>query len=100
VAVPATDFRVLRGVTTDIVPEVGKSWPVTHPLETAVHVELDAQGFGERWEDVPESLRHAVLLLIGHWYTNREAIAVGVTAMEMPMAVEALIAPWRVLGIG
>lgn len=42
-----------------------------------------------------DDLTTAMLLLIGHWYENREAVAMGTTATQVPMAVEALITPYR-----
>lgn len=43
---------------------------------------------------VPEAIRLALMLLIGHWYSNREASASGMD--EMPFGVEALLRPYRV----
>ncbi len=40
-------------------------------------------------------LTAAMLLLIGHWYENRESVVVGTITAELPMAVEALIGPYR-----
>lgn len=51
-------------------------------------------GFGDA-EDVPQALKQAILLLVGHWYANREAVNVGNITTELPMAVEALVAPYR-----
>ncbi|MBY5942774.1 head-tail connector protein [Halomonas sp. DP5N14-9] len=45
------------------------------------------------------SVRTAMLLLIGHWYENREAVVVGTITSEVPMAVEALIQPYRIYGV-
>ncbi|MBW5800068.1 head-tail connector protein [Halomonas elongata] len=42
-----------------------------------------------------DDLTTAMLLLIGHWYENREAVVMGTIATQVPMAVEALIAPYR-----
>src|SRR5690606_1371817 len=43
---------------------------------------------------VPDPLKVAILLLVGHWYQNREAVnAAGMASL--PFAVEALIAPYR-----
>lgn len=42
-----------------------------------------------------DDLTTAMLLLIGHWYENREAVAVGVSTASMPLAVESLICPYR-----
>ena len=36
-------------------------------------------------------VEQAVLLLVGHWYANREAVAVGTIATAMPLAVERLL---------
>jgi uncharacterized phage protein (predicted DNA packaging) len=33
----------------------------------------------------------AILLLVGHWYANREAVAVGTIATAMPLAVDRLL---------
>lgn len=36
-----------------------------------------------------------IKLLVGHWYYNRESVAVGVSVAEMPMAVAALVTAMR-----
>ena len=43
---------------------------------------------------VPDPLKVAILLLVGHWYQNREAVSAAGMA-SLPFAVEALIAPYR-----
>ncbi len=48
---------------------------------------------------IPLTLRQALLLLIGHYYQNRESVLVGgfgLVAAEMPQSVAALIAPYRI----
>ncbi|APC45960.1 head-tail connector II [Halomonas phage QHHSV-1] len=42
-----------------------------------------------------DDLTTAMLLLIGHWFLNREAVVIGSSTAEVPMAVEALISPYR-----
>lgn len=44
---------------------------------------------------VPAALKVAILLLVGNWYANREAMVVGATVEKLPFAVESLIAPYR-----
>lgn len=75
-----------------IVLGYGKSWPSTSLYPTgAVTVQFTA-GFGDAATDVPEKYRQAMLLLIGHWYENREAIATtGAVPKEIPMGVESLL---------
>lgn len=67
-------------------------WPVTRDRQGAVTVEFTA-GYGAA-EDVPAALKAAMLLMIGHWYANRESVIVGTIASELPMAVQALTTPY------
>src|SRR3546814_18289687 len=41
-------------------------------------------------EEVPVALVQAMLLLIGHSFSNREAVSVGNTGSEIPLGVESL----------
>jgi uncharacterized phiE125 gp8 family phage protein len=69
-------------------PEGG--WPVAGEYTpiTATYV----AGFDQY--EVPEELVQAQLLLIGHFYQNREGVAEG-SFSEVPLAVEALAGPFR-----
>lgn len=49
--------------------------------------------------DVPMPLRQAMLLLIGHWYRNREAVDVS-SMTALPFAVNALLSQYRVNWFG
>lgn len=51
-------------------------------------------GYGDA-EDVPGALTAAIKLLVGHWYENREAAVVNASVESLPMAVSALIGPYR-----
>ena len=58
----------------------------------AGRVEVAAQaGMAASWSELPEVLRHAVLRLVGHLHTHRDA---GEDAGP-PVAVTALLRPWR-----
>ncbi|WP_145491348.1 MULTISPECIES: head-tail connector protein [Yersinia] len=46
-----------------------------------------------------EDIETAMLLLIGHWYTNREAIVIGVTSKQLEFTVESLLQPYRIYGV-
>ncbi|MDF1606959.1 head-tail connector protein [Hoeflea sp. YIM 152468] len=48
---------------------------------------------------VPAAIKTAILLLIGNWYENRESVVTGTIASELPLAVDALIAPYRRVGV-
>ncbi|MBN6186317.1 phage head-tail connector protein [Aneurinibacillus sp. BA2021] len=45
---------------------------------------------------VPESIKQAMRMLVGHWYENREAVTIGQTPSNVPFAVDALLWPDRV----
>lgn len=47
---------------------------------------------------VDDDVRTAMLLLIGHWFSNREAVSAN-SANEVPLAVEALLQPYRIYGV-
>jgi uncharacterized phiE125 gp8 family phage protein len=50
---------------------------------------------GSAAADVPPAIKNAIMLLVRHWFDNPSAVVVGVPAQTMPMAVDALIAPFR-----
>ena len=48
-------------------------------------------------ENLPKTIRQAMLLLIGHWYENRETVVIGAfTSIEIEMTVKALLNQYRV----
>lgn len=82
-----------------IVLAPGASWPPDelYPVG-AVRIRY-AAGYTSA-AAVPVGIWQAMLLLIGHLYENREAVAVGHTVTQLPLAVDALLAPWRVWWCG
>lgn len=63
-------------------PKPGKAWPLTSAREDAITVTFTAG-----YVKLPDALRYAVLLMVGHLYRNREAVG---EAMEiLPLGVEA-----------
>ena len=48
---------------------------------------------------ISKSIRQGALLLIGTWYNSRESVVVGVSAIELPMATNALWQPHRWVNI-
>lgn len=55
-------------------PAEGFDWPVTQDRADAIRIEYTI-GYGETTADIPHTLRHALMLLVGHWYDNRENTA-------------------------
>lgn len=70
----------------------------TYPSDLA-DTKAIAVEFAAGYDAVPSAIKVAVLLLVGHWYANRETVVTGTIATELPLAVAALIAPYRRVGI-
>ena len=49
--------------------------------------------------NVPQGVKQAILLLVGHWYENREASIIGHVSREIEFAAHALLWPERVVPI-
>ena len=60
-----------------------------------VQIEMVA-GYGAA-DAVPDPIKVAIQMMVGHWYLNRESVAVGLMAAEIPMTASALLAPYRVM---
>ncbi len=89
----ASPFLVNYAPPARVFPALGTAWP-SAPYGYAV--EVDA-GFPAG--EVPEQLIQAVLLLVGHWFENHEAVVVGTSAVELPIGVKDLCRNFRAPGI-
>ncbi len=48
---------------------------------------------------VPAPIRHAILLMVGHLYGSRDAVTTtAAQPAQLPLGVEALLAPYRIWG--
>ena len=43
------------------------------------------------------NVKHAVKMLVAHWYENRRAVVTGTTPVQVPMAVESLLSVERII---
>lgn len=73
----------------------GTTWPSTRVDVPNVVTVTYVAGYGAA-AAVPETLKHAVLMLIGHWYENREATSQQINVSDIPMSVDSLIRPYVV----
>jgi uncharacterized phiE125 gp8 family phage protein len=75
-------------------------WSLPLPGRAAAGIELDVElGYGATASDVPDALRHAIRMLVAHWYDNRGVAAAGAAAAMLPGGLNALIAPYRMLSL-
>lgn len=82
---PEADYRLTARMLGVVAPTAG-AWPETDGSVDAVVIEFDAGNES----GVPLELKQATLLLVGHWYENRETAAEK-TMTEVPYAVHALV---------
>lgn len=78
-----------------IEPVYGTNYPSTYGVMNAVAVRC-VSGYGTKGTDVPHAILSAMKLLIGHWFANREAVNVGNIVTPLPLAVDALLWPFKV----
>lgn len=75
-----------------------KDWPAVElPAIGGVKITFVA-GYGANGALVPETIKQAILLMIGHWYSNREEVVLGGynTPAKIPFAAHSLLQMERV----
>lgn len=88
----STEYVLLRDDFGDYVTlAANKSWPSVGERADAVKITYLTGSAG-----IPSAIKHAALLLVGHWFSHREAVSAG-SMMATPMAVDALLTPHRML---
>lgn len=85
-------YRVSRYETPgEITPIYGTSFPANLEDENAVTVTWWA-GYGDDGSKVPAAIRHAILMLVSHWYETRGAtLATGAVPQDVPFGVKSLL---------
>jgi len=69
----------------------GYAWPTTKKVLGAVKITFVC-GYGATPSLVPEAIRIAILMTVGHLYNNRESTIVGTSAQEIPLTSRYLLA--------
>ena len=91
-------------VDTDSIP--GRVYPVyngywpsdSRGYEKDINVRF-VSGYADA-DAVPNPLKHAIMMMVGELYENREISLVGATINDLPFAVKHLIAPYVVSRLG
>lgn len=85
-----------------VVPNSDSPWPTTFNAINAVRIRFVA-GYAPSTDsppdlraNVPAPIKAAILLMLGTLYENRETIVIGQSAVTLPWAAEALLAPFRI----
>ncbi len=77
-------YRVSDTVPAYVTLDEDQSWPSIQPVIEPVTVRMVC-GYGTSRDDVPETYRQAMLLMVGHWYENKETTITGVTQTPIPL---------------
>lgn len=88
----SASYRVDRASTPGVVRTLyGQTWPPHLQDDNAVTVTWWG-GYGPSGSSVPAAIRHAILMLVGHWYENRQAtVATGAVPQDVPFGVRSLL---------
>jgi uncharacterized phiE125 gp8 family phage protein len=65
-------------------------------LRPRMGIEIDYQaGYGSDAAAVPTALKQALLMLIGYWFENRDAVVIAGSGSIIPSGFDRLVAPYR-----
>ena len=81
-----------------VLPAPEQSWPSHQTRCDAIQVLYQA-GYADA-DSIPEPVKHALRLLVGHWYTNRGPVNIGNITSDLSFTVEALLSPFTDLVLG
>lgn len=77
-----------------LVEAPNESWPDI--IDNLNAVEINYVVGTRLASDVDNAIKQALLLTIGHWYQNREAVIVGRQVNEMPMSAKYLLDQYKI----
>lgn len=64
-------------------------------VERMLGFKIEGRYGGTGQEPIPPALVQAVSLLAAHWYENREASLIGISAQDLPFGVWAVVTEYR-----
>lgn len=86
------EYRVDRQATPGaVLPMYGSTWTPHRQDDNAISVTWWA-GYGATGASVPAAIRHAMLMLVAHWYETRGAtVSTGAVPQDVPFGVVSLL---------
>jgi len=79
-----------------LLPAYDYSWPSVRPIANAVKIKYIC-GFGNSGAEVPEDIRQAMLLVIGHWLRFQKEAESGIGPTRIPRQFYDLLSPHRLV---
>lgn len=89
----SSNWRLHMDEPSAVVLKYNKSWPsATYETGEAIRLQFVA-GYGSSTGGavIPPEFKHAIKLLTGHWYENREAVVVGTVQTKVKQTVDSLL---------
>ncbi|TPN43213.1 head-tail connector protein [Mesorhizobium sp. B1-1-7] len=83
-----TSYRIVG--EDQLAPVYGQRWPTARLDHDSVRIRYIAG-----YDAVPEPIKAAIMLHVGHLYANREAVAFGDLVTELPLGSQYLLSPYR-----
>jgi uncharacterized phiE125 gp8 family phage protein len=74
-----------------VILEPGYAWPATETDRVNAVIITFVAGYGATSASVPENIRHAVRLILGDMYTQRENTIVGSSVNQIPQSAKILL---------
>ena len=79
-----SNFHVLgTSGRTLVSPKTNYAWPTTFQCDDVIKIEY-VIGYGDAAADVPETVRYALLMLVSHYYENRENELIRTISKTLP----------------
>jgi len=95
--VPENQMVIIDAPSARTVLEWVEGFQVPELSDTRYPVKITlTAGFGAAAKEL-DGIKVAIKMMVGHWYENRETVVLGVSVAELPMAVNALLARYRVM---
>jgi len=70
----------------------------TNPVRARRGIEIDfTAGYGTEPDDVPATLRQAMLTLIAYWFENRDTVVIAGSGAVIPAGLDLMLGPYRSL---
>lgn len=87
----STQYRVdATSYEGRIEPAYAVTWPTVRNMMATITVRIVVG-----YSTLPEPIRQAILLTVGHLYANRESVVVGTITAEVPQTAQVLLFPYR-----
>lgn len=95
--VPENQLVIIDAPSARTVLEWVDGFPAPELSDTRYPVKITlTAGFGATAKEL-DGIKVAIKMMVGHWYEHRETVVLGMSVAELPMAVSALLARYRVM---